>query len=279
LEIHALDALLGALLLALVLLSAVALWLIHIDRLPRPFRFARPPRREPPLWQARDILLLVILYFLLLLGLGPLLHGLRERELLDEGGVLALGQLASGIVLTAYILVVVRRGYGQPLSAIGFAGSPLRNLVPVLALFVLFFPVLVLFSHLWTAALERAGFEKMEQLPVNLVREAIEREDVRGLTLLVLGAVLVAAVYEEILFRGFVFGMLRPRLGFALAAAASSFIFALLHPPLFAMGPIFLVGLVLCYVYERTGSLYYAMFYHALFNAVNLVGLALQKPG
>jgi len=93
-----------------------------------------------------------------------------------------------------------------------------------------------------------------------------------GVTLL--GSVLFAPVFEELLFRGLLYGTLRARLAWPLAAAGSALVFALAHG-YGAAGflSVFLSGVLWAWVYERTGSLLAPILAHVVNNAV--VALAL----
>ena len=92
-----------------------------------------------------------------------------------------------------------------------------------------------------------------------------------GLALaLFLGGV-IAPLAEEIFFRGFLHAGLRSRWGVPLGALLSSLIFGLVH---FAPGVflgIFLMGLVLAYLYERSGSLWPCILLHGAINSLGFI--------
>ena len=67
-----------------------------------------------------------------------------------------------------------------------------------------------------------------------------EAESTLMVVLLVVGACGVAPLFEEILFRGFLFQVLRERIGGTLSILVSSLIFAALHPSPFTILPLFL---------------------------------------
>ena len=79
-------------------------------------------------------------------------------------------------------------------------------------------------------------------------------------------------VSEEILDRGFLYGYLRCRLGVLFALLLQAIIYTLAHiePIINASFPViiqkFCLGLVLCILYEISGSLYPSMVCHAIFN-------------
>jgi membrane protease YdiL (CAAX protease family) len=83
-------------------------------------------------------------------------------------------------------------------------------------------------------------------------------------------AVVAAPVFEEILFRGFVFRGMRQGMGFLPAAAASALIFAIVHPPE-AVIPVFVLGAAAAWACEITGGLLAPVLAHAVYNAAVLV--------
>ncbi len=87
-------------------------------------------------------------------------------------------------------------------------------------------------------------------------------------------AVVAAPLCEEFIFRGLVFGGLRRSMGMAPAIVMSAALFAIVHPPV-SMAPVFVLGLVTAYAYERSRSLLAPVLVHAVYNGALLV---LQLP-
>jgi membrane protease YdiL (CAAX protease family) len=86
--------------------------------------------------------------------------------------------------------------------------------------------------------------------------------------------VIIAPIAEELFFRGVVFNAWLREHGYRRALLGSSLLFALIHGSLLALLPIFLLGIGLALVYERTRSLLASMVMHATVNAIS-VALAL----
>lgn len=80
-------------------------------------------------------------------------------------------------------------------------------------------------------------------------------------------AVVAAPLVEEILFRGLVFRGMRRMMGFLPAALASAALFAVVHPPV-SVAPVFVLGVVAAWAYERSGLLLAPIVAHAVYNAV-----------
>ena len=78
----------------------------------------------------------------------------------------------------------------------------------------------------------------------------------------------VTPLTEEVLFRGFVFSGLTPRLGVVKAMVVSAAIFSAFHLTLGVLIPVFVTGLLLALVYRKTGSLWPCILAHAGQNAL-----------
>ena len=86
-------------------------------------------------------------------------------------------------------------------------------------------------------------------------------------------AVILAPVFEEIVFRGFLFGGLRYKLGDIWGATLSSLIFAAVHgySPI-GFVSVLISGLIFCGLYRWSGSLIPGIIAHATFNLVLTTG-------
>jgi membrane protease YdiL (CAAX protease family) len=92
--------------------------------------------------------------------------------------------------------------------------------------------------------------------------------------LVVIAVVIVAPIAEEIFFRGVVFNAWLREGGRRFAFIGSALLFAVIHLSLVSLLPIFLLGLALAWVYQRTGNLLAPMAMHATVNGIS-VALAL----
>jgi membrane protease YdiL (CAAX protease family) len=131
------------------------------------------------------------------------------------------------------------------------------------------------------AALIYAGFWVFAAIYAVVVGQGAEQELVTDLkqqdSLVVLGgfAVLVgivAPIVEEFFFRGFLFGVLREKLGVVWAALLAGSVFGLIHvagTPLRTLGILVVLGVGLCLLYARTGSLLPGIGLHSLHNSIS----------
>lgn len=90
---------------------------------------------------------------------------------------------------------------------------------------------------------------------------------------LLAAVVLAAPLCEEFIFRGLIYGGLRRSMPVWLATLGSAAVFAIIHPPQ-AMLPVFVLGLVTAWAYERNKVLLAPVLVHAIYNGA-VLGLEL----
>ncbi len=108
-----------------------------------------------------------------------------------------------------------------------------------------------------------------------IVKYFLEHPDLKHRAAVIFMAVIVAPVAEEVLFRGYFYGVMRRYGGRLPALLTSSLLFAAIHvhlPSLLGLG---ILAVILCLLYERTGSLWAPITMHAAFNASTIVLLIL----
>jgi len=97
-------------------------------------------------------------------------------------------------------------------------------------------------------------------------------------------SIVVAPISEEIMFRGFVYGYLRKRLGIIAGLLAQAFIFGVLHLSQYrqdlrigTMVSYLIVGVILGLLYERTGSLIASIACHSVTNYFSWVFIIVSR--
>jgi len=80
--------------------------------------------------------------------------------------------------------------------------------------------------------------------------------------------VVLAPIFEELLFRGYLFGAIRARNNFWVSAILTSFTFALMHGQFNVGIDVFILSLFLCYLRERTQTIWPGILVHALKNGM-----------
>ena len=92
--------------------------------------------------------------------------------------------------------------------------------------------------------------------------------------LIIVLAVAVAPMAEEIVFRFFLYGVLRRYAGRLAGLLVTSLLFAAVHAHLPSFAPLFVLGCCFTLAYEWSGSILVSMTMHSFFNAATLTFLA-----
>jgi len=226
-----------------------------------------------------------------ILTLGFVLMGVGVLELvagavgepagrtIEEG--LPLRKLVLGISPTILVVLVVSvlarvRGL-TPEKAFGLSSpQPTRDVGRGAIVCLAIYPLLMGVSMLLENFLRRSGVSvPPQEVAKTLLMKQLWPEAAASMAI----AVLVAPLLEEMVFRGFLLPAVIGRTGRVGAVVLSSALFGLLHAadhPFYA-GPIFMLGLLLGWLYLRTGRLWVAVGCHGTFNALALVTMWLYS--
>ena len=128
-------------------------------------------------------------------------------------------------------------------------------------------PSLALVMFLTMIALKMFNIP-IEPQPVVVILE--EEKHIPSLIYLCLFAGLFGPFMEEIFFRGFVYGVLKKKLGIFRGIIISALFFACIHANLASFFPIMCLGILLAYLYEKTGSLIPSITVHVIHNSIML---------
>lgn len=188
-----------------------------------------------------------------------------EDEPRDVVRLVAL-QAVAGLAVAALVLLALR-GRGGP-AALGLrrADGPPAPLV-ALAAWLAFLPVLAAATWLNDVLLAALGQEPpgtQRWLQEFLADPEASRSPVAWA-----GMVLVLPFFEELCFRGALYGGLRRALPRPAAVALAAAAFGLVHEPAFWV-PTAALGVALVLLYERSGSLAAPLAFHALHNGLTL---------
>lgn len=219
--------------------------------------------------ESRHILLALALSFSLALlfrsGLGRLAAGLHVG--LPSFMIILQSVVFHWAGLIAVIALLARRRLSWG-SAFGFSGRGFPRaagwgMVGLLAAM----PLLLLCTLVYHLLLQALG----HQPSLQDVAFAISGERVFWVRMYFLAlAVVIAPLFEEILFRGIILPALARRFGVAVAVIAVSLLFALIHGHAPSMVTLFLLSVTLCVGYIGSGSLMTSVVMHSLFNAVTV---------
>ncbi len=181
-----------------------------------------------------------------------------DGDLSTTATALAQLGLVAAFLLTPMAIAAWRGAadVGEILRRLGvraFRASALKWMAATVGAYLVF---AALYSTLITQPEQEDIAESFGPVPVQIV-------------LIVFGA----AIAEELLFRGFLFGGLREKLPRYQAALIAGLIFGALHAltGISAVPPLIAFGFFLCLLYEKTGSILPGIILHMLNNSVALL--------
>jgi hypothetical protein len=226
-------------------------------------------------WRAvgATVLLTVAATFVLLLAARFVVAalGVEAGESLVSPPVYVVGVgVYLAILAGIYLFAARRAGWG----ALGVRTTASANLLIVPPLFVV--GVIALLAVNGALALALGSFENPQAASITGGQPLGAGELAAGL-LLIAGLV---PLVEELFFRGMVYPLIRARMGALPAVALNALLFALVHfIPLLIPG-LFVVGMLLAYLRERSGSIWPSVLYHMLQNSLALIAInaALALP-
>lgn len=250
---------------SLALLGAVAFvaGLLYVA-----IRQIRVRRVLPPERYRGPAVLILVLLALALSFLATVPFGADATALVTGEGEITLAGSIALLVSTQLALLLVSWVFVfRPNALAGLPSLPGRNAASAVASGVGWGAAAWLGSSLVSVAVVAL----MEALGMEVLPQAAEQAIATVEPwLVVLSVVILAPIAEEVFFRGVVFNALRREGGRRWAYLGSSVLFAIIHLSLVAVLPLFLLGLALAWVYERTNNLLAPIAMHAVVNAISV---------
>jgi len=197
------------------------------------------------------------------LDIAGFLDFLESEGVLWQWLIMAFAAMVAGegaMLLTAWLFSNVK--YKSGWRALGFRRFKVRSGLILAAVVV---GVGLLINFLYDLLLASLEVDYSSFLPPEITETGL------GLAIIVVLAVVVAPIAEETLFRGFIFAGVRNRYGYSWAAVLSAMLFSFAHLQPGALLPIFIVGLLLAWLYMRTGSIWTCILAHCAYNSLALL--------
>jgi membrane protease YdiL (CAAX protease family) len=183
---------------------------------------------------------------------------------------IAIGQYLSYMPLLAVLLVALPWVSRRSLRELGLRGFDRKTVIAGVIGAVAMYAVTIgvadfqfTFTH-----------QKPEETALSLFTSTHDTALIVAFTFL---ATVAAPFMEEFVYRGFLFNALARYAPVWVAASVSGVLFGLSHGSSSAFVPLAASGVVLAYVYQRSGSLTASMLTHALFNLINVALITLAK--
>ncbi|MFA5793300.1 MAG: type II CAAX endopeptidase family protein [Candidatus Gracilibacteria bacterium] len=214
--------------------------------------------------------------FLKVLALGILLYALFSGIFLffpgagrAIGGMHPTAQFVIEYLIQSLILffplwIFVVLKYSATTADFGLQKVSILKLIKTVSLAYLFYIVvsLIISEILLSNSLSLPGYGEQESyMP-------IFGYDTLGITVGMIFVVIIAPFLEELFFRGFVYRVFTKTWPVWMASILTAFLFASIHFQFQTFLPLFFLGLLLNYVYQKTGSIWTAIAFHSFNNAL-----------
>lgn len=154
--------------------------------------------------------------------------------------------------------------YNLSLSDLGFKKVSIWQVIKTVMLCYGFYLVasMAIAAILSYTGLRLPGFEEQDSyLP-------LFGYDFFGLSIAFIVVAVLAPLLEELFFRGFIYRTFKKTWPVWLASILTAVVFALVHFQFQTFLPLFFLGLILNYAYQRTGSLWTSVAFHSLNNTI-----------
>ena len=179
--------------------------------------------------------------------------------------VIFLGMAAGPLVALKLRGMSLRETFG--LKRLGTGGV----LGAAFVLLLVAFPLIAASLEISRVLLAGAGYRNTE--PQEMVRFLAKDGSQIARFAVAFSAVVMAPFQEELIFRGYLYGVARRFVGPAGGAVLVSLLFAAIHVHAPSFAGLFVLAMCLTLAYEWTGSLFVPMAMHAMFNSITVINL------
>lgn len=215
------------------------------------------------LWDVGKVVILflffgymIVIVESLVAGIVPALKNHNVRMMLNSA-------ILDGLSV-AFIITFALKQHGEKLIALGLSlKNFVRNVFYGIVGYIAAVPVLVAVLLAIIALTNLLRYVPPQQPVVELF---MKEENTAFLTFTSIFAAIVGPMIEELFFRGFLYNAVKRHIGIVWAMVVTAAFFAALHTNLVGFLPIMILGLVLAYLYEKTGTLVAPITVHIIHN-------------
>ncbi len=226
------------------------------------------PEKKSVSWDIMDIarVAIIVIFSGYILGAAGSLILKPFHFNMDVNLRMMLGTFFIDIIAGAAILYFVLVKYREKLSSLGIAfESFYKNVLSGIAAYIFIMPILILVLIVSMLFLDAIGYKPPTQPVFDMFFEEKRRSVIFFLTIFVS---ILGPIIEEIFFRGFLYSAVKKRFGALLGVLLSGALFSMLHTNIVGFLPIMILGVLMAFLYEITGSLIASVSVHILHNSI-----------
>lgn len=233
-------------------------------------------------WNLKDavkvFLAYVIFMFVGMPLIARLIHTIVGSNILSESvrhSVVLFVTLFINLIICLYVFYIVRVEYRQSITTLGLSIVNLSdNIKQGIKRYLITLPFIILAGFIINLISSYYGIAPEMQ---DVIRWLLEEKSLFVIVSLVFFGIVIAPVMEEIIFRGFIQSALKNSFGKQYAILISALLFAAVHMDIFAFLQIFILGVLLGNLYEKTQTLAASIVVHILHNSLTMVFLLYFK--
>ncbi|GAN31753.1 CPBP family intramembrane metalloprotease [Candidatus Brocadia sp. AMX2] len=233
-------------------------------------------------WNLKDAIKVFLAYVILMFVGMPLivrfintLFGFNVLNNIAQRSLILFISLFVNVLICACVLYIVCIQYRQSITSLGLSAANLFvNIKQGIKRYLITLPLIMLAGFIINLI---SGYFGQNPEMQDVVRWVLEEKSLFVLVSLIFFGIVIAPVIEEIMFRGFLQPALKNFFGGRYAIVLSASLFAGVHMDIFAFFQIFILGMLLGYLYEKTQTLVASIIVHVLHNSLTLVFLLYFK--
>jgi len=229
-------------------------------------------------WQFIDIMRVIVAFYFFIYAFqwieGNIFNLMKMKDI-DENIYGVLNATLSDIVGLAIVLYFAVNKFKGGLAGLGISLKEIkRDLMIAVGGYLTIIPVLAIIMIIVLIGLKVFNYEPPETKTFEILYGAKGPRLLFFLTVLV---TVIGPVAEELFFRGFAYPVFRKKIGVRKAILLVSVIFAMLHMNIVSFFPILALGILLAYLYEKTGSMIPSITVHVIHNSAVIFFVYLYK--
>ncbi len=226
-------------------------------------RSLSPPEARWNLWDVCKVVILFLFFgYIIILSeafLAKIFYILKVDNFRMIINSSVLDTLA--VVFIVYFTVIQ---YKEPLTALGISFKNfLKNVFYGIIGYIALAPILILILIIMAIIINITKYVPERQPVVELF---LKEKDVTFLAYSSLFAAIAGPMIEELFFRAFMYSALKKYIGIFWSMILTAAIFAALHAHIIGFVPIMALGILLAYLYEKTGTLISSITAHMVHN-------------
>ncbi|OGW78569.1 MAG: hypothetical protein A3C51_00310 [Omnitrophica bacterium RIFCSPHIGHO2_02_FULL_46_20] len=220
----------------------------------------------PVRWGLLDVgkVVLLLLFFAYLLILSEVFLSRLFPILKVDNFRMIVNTSLLDIIAAALILYFTIDRHKERLAALGLSTKDFfKNVFYGIVGYIALIPILIALLIITAVVINIIKYVPERQPVVELF---LKEKDIAFLAYSSLFAAIIGPIIEELFFRGFMYGALKKYLGVLWAMIMTAAVFAALHTQIVGFLPIMALGILLAYIYEKTGTLVSSITAHIIHN-------------